>query len=445
MSANTKPPKAKAERQLNRPWRTPSGIRIRPLKNDSGNYSYRVEVPESVAGKRVLKQFKTVEEAESYAGLMTVQRMNNGLAAFNLDEHQRSFARKAFDGLAHAGLADDVLPDAVAFYIRHHRPEGGDILVRDLVDRYLAQKQQEKLRPRSIQDLESRLGLFGQTFGDRLVKNLSTTELQEWLLDPTHSELTQRNYHTVIGGLFNHAVTRKYLAVNPLADVAKPRPEHKTPGILTLEQVQALLNAALGNPELELGWFIVCGLFLGVRTEELLKLKIADVRLTEGFLHIGPHIAKKRRIRNVPFAVEVKVKGKMKKLDPVTPWLSRLSAPANGMIAPPSCLNRFYKTLLNKAGIEDWPSNAMRHSFASYFYALTSNSAETCARLGHRRDDVLFEYYRALTTAQEGMAYFSLLPTMKNVIPIHHGRDESRLRAEPDRASVPAVRRRTAK
>lgn len=415
-TAKVDAPKPNSKRQVNRPWRTAGGIRIRPLKNKSGNYSFRVEVPESVSGQRILKQFKTPDEAESYAGLMTVQRLNNGLAGFSLDEHQRSLARKAFDSLRVAGLTDELLPDAVSFYLQHHRPIGGDIKIDELVERYIGEKEKEKLRPRSIKDLESRLGAFTRTFGERLAKNLTTADLQGWISDPEHSELTQRNYHVVVGGLLNFAVANKYLASSPLADVKKPKPEQKAPGILTLEQAKALLDAATNNPELELGWFVVCGLFLGVRTEELMKLKVDDVRLTEGFLHVGPHIAKKRRIRNINFSVETRINGKVTVLDPVTPWLSRLPAPASGMIAPPSCLNRFYKTLLSKAGIEDWPSNAMRHSYASYLYALTSNSAETCARLGHRRDDVLFEFYRALTTAKQGLAYFTMVPSSRKIV-----------------------------
>ncbi len=395
-----------------RPWYFPDrgGIRIRPLKMSSGSVAFRVEVPERIAGRRTLKQFKTTDEAESYASVMLVQRKNNGLAGFALTEDQRNIARNAFDQLSGANFPAPTLTTAVDFFLKHHRPEGGDISVDRLVDAFLKAKQKDKLRPRSLADLECRLGMFNKTFGERLVKDISAAELSEWVDDPAVTDMTRRNRYVILRGLLDYAVAKKHLGSNTLATIQKPKVESASPQILTVQQARGLLNAALENPSLELGWFVVLGLFLGVRTEELLRLKVADVRRDESYLHIGPHIAKKRRIRNVPFTVEVNAGGKTKRLDPVSAWLTRFPSPQDGMVAPPGCLHKFYKKLVPLAMISDWPANGMRHSFASYFYALTSNAAETCARLGHRREDVLFDHYRSLTKREEAIAYFSSLP-----------------------------------
>ena len=62
-----------------------------------------------------------------------------------------------------------------------------------------------------------------------------------------------------------------------------------------------------------------------------------------------------------------------------------------------------------KAGFETWNANAMRHSFGSYHYALHEDSMWTSKELGHKaNDDVLFEFYRALTTKAQGEKYFSI-------------------------------------
>jgi hypothetical protein len=62
------------------------------------------------------------------------------------------------------------------------------------------------------------------------------------------------------------------------------------------------------------------------------------------------------------------------------------------------------------AWLEKWPTNAMRHSFASYFFAKTSNAAETCARLGQRSDDVLFQHYRSLVKKADAERFFDMGP-----------------------------------
>src|SRR5262245_12118082 len=179
-SSDSKPKKRKP-----RAWYFPEqgGIRIRPLRMPSGNIAFRVEVPESITGKRTFKQFKSTDEAESYASVMLVQRKNNGLAAFALTDKQRNLAQEAFARLASENFSADQLATAVDFFIKHHRPEGGDITIDALVDRYVREKQNgnaakggRPLRERSIADLENRLGIFSRAFGSRLAKNIAKTE-----------------------------------------------------------------------------------------------------------------------------------------------------------------------------------------------------------------------------------------------------------------------------
>ena len=117
---------AQRTRQRLKPWRTSGGIRIRPLRNSSGAISYRAEIPESISGQRLLRQFKTPGEAESFAAAMQVQRENSGLAAFSITDRQRDDARRALDVLR--PLPDATLLQAAEFFVKHHRPLGGDVL-----------------------------------------------------------------------------------------------------------------------------------------------------------------------------------------------------------------------------------------------------------------------------------------------------------------------------
>ena len=59
----------------------------------------------------------------------------------------------------------------------------------------------------------------------------------------------------------------------------------------------------------------------------------------------------------------------------------------------------------------------MRHSFGSYHYAKSGNSLETARILGHKGDDnVLFAHYRALTTKDQGTAYFAIIPKSSGTV-----------------------------
>ena len=102
-------------------------------------------------------------------------------------------------------------------------------------------------------------------------------------------------------------------------------------------------------------------------------------------------------------------------------WLQTFGASKSGPIAPIGIAKRFRKLVKAAsvkaasaappiAWLEKWPTNAMRHSFASYFFAKTSNAAETCARLGQRSDDVLFQHYRSLVRKTDAERFFELKP-----------------------------------
>jgi len=172
---------------------------------------------------------------------------------------------------------------------------------------------------------------------------------------------------------------------------------------LSPTDAEKLLVAAFAHPELDLGAAVVLGLFAGIRTEEIKRLQWAAVRLADAspFVVIGPEIAQKRRIRNAPLPACA------------VAWLRRWPRPASGPVARSEHANDFQKRFkkLSTAAKLTWESNAMRHSFGSYHYALHGNSVETARILGHQTDDtVLFSHYRALTTKDQGSAFFATFP-----------------------------------
>jgi integrase len=151
---------------------------------------------------------------------------------------------------------------------------------------------------------------------------------------------------------------------------------------------------------------VTLGLFCGIRTEELMKLDWAVVRLEQGFVTISEEIAKKRRIRNVTLP------------DNAMEWIL-LIADRKGRVAPTTGkpFEHGLRTLRMKAGYKDkgghstWLKNGMRHSFGTYHYALHGDSAITSKELGHKQgDDELFDHYRALATKEQGEAYFAIKP-----------------------------------
>ena len=124
------------------------------------------------------------------------------------------------------------------------------------------------------------------------------------------------------------------------------------------------------------------------------------VDLTEGILTVGPQIAKKRRLRVLELTPNC------------IAWLK--TAPnREGRVAHGKFTVR-WAAFVKRAGFPGWGknrSNAMRHSFGSYHYALYSDAAKTAAMLGHRANDqVLFDSYRSLVRKKDADMYFGLMP-----------------------------------
>ena len=73
-----------------------------------------------------------------------------------------------------------------------------------------------------------------------------------------------------------------------------------------------------------------------------------------------------------------------------------------------------YRELLDaareSAGIEQWPHNALRHSFASYHLAQFRDAAALALELGHTNSNLVFQHYRQLVAPKQAIRYWKITP-----------------------------------
>jgi integrase len=71
------------------------------------------------------------------------------------------------------------------------------------------------------------------------------------------------------------------------------------------------------------------------------------------------------------------------------------------------------------AGIEDWPDNGLRHSFASYHLAHFKDAKALALEMGHTNEDMIFTNYRQLVKPKEAERYWNIRPAATaKIIPI---------------------------
>src|SRR5439155_4739 len=81
-------------------------------------------------------------------------------------------------------------------------------------------------------------------------------------------------------------------------------------------------------------------------------------------------------------------------------------AELSGNVTPPK-----YRELLDAARkaarIEQWPHNALRHSFASYHLAQFKDAAVLSLELGHTNSNLVFQHYRQLVRPKQAETYWT--------------------------------------
>lgn len=308
------------------------------------------------------------------------------------------------------GLTD--IHAAVKYYAtRHKRTEAKPVSV--VVAELLKLKEARKAAPRYLQDLRYRLNRFADSFRKDTC-NVTTAEVQEWLDGQNLSPQGYTNFRRVVYMFFNFAVARGYASDNPVASAERVKVKSGDVEVFTPSEIVRLLAAAPPR-------FLPClalGAFAGLRSAEIERLEWNDIRLGEKFIVVGASKAKTAGRRIVPLH------------DNLAAWLAPY-AKEEGKVWK-GRHDEFYETQQAVAAATEvaadsencirgekpvkWKSNALRHSYASYRFALTGDAGRVAGELGNSAA-VVHRHYRELVKPSDGQQWFGIVPhTTPNVL-----------------------------
>jgi integrase len=349
--------------------------------------------------------FKDRQEAETVLAQKLIEQENYGTAGLSFNDRQRAEYLECAEKLQPFGAT---IRDAVNFYLPHLRVRNRTKTAAELVDELLKVKEADGASKRYLSDLRSRLGSFADTFDGKPVAEITSREVDEWLRSLSDkdtgkrlSPVTRNNFRRVLCVAFNFALARGYCVSNPAFETAKAKEIASAVGILTVEETARLLESAAPD----LLPYIAIGAFAGLRRAELERLDWQEVDLQSGLIEVTASKAKSARRRFV-------------RIQPnLARWL-RPYAQLKGPVIPPG-----YRVLLQsareKAGISEWPQNALRHGFASYHLAWFNDAAALALELGHTNSNMVFQHYRQVVKPRLAERYWKIAPvvTGKQVIP----------------------------
>jgi integrase len=372
---------------------------------------------------RQRKTFRKLQEAETCAEQARIQAKNYGAAAFSISDRLRMEAVQAERTLKPFGAS---IMEAVKFYAEHLCRVTQSESVANVVKEILAAKEHDNLRPRYLSELRARLNRFAETFGERKIASLSAGEIDGWLRGFAWKPSTRNTVRLCLSTLFGYAEQRGWCQENPIAKVRKIRASGSLIGILTPEQLAKLLESAR---EQTLPYWLLGG-FAGLRRAEIERLEWKDIHFDlvkykqfAAALATGNEeaISKAEKEWRGSALVEVpalKSKTASRRFVQIEPnlaaWLESYIG-RTGMVCPRN-LRKLLEVDRRAAGLKTWPSNALRHSFASYHLAHFRDAAKLALELGHTSQDLIFRHYRELVKPNEAAKYWSIQPATQTTL-----------------------------
>jgi len=191
-------------------------------------------------GKQIRKNFGVYEEARAATQAYEVQALNqtNTIRLVNtrLTPGQLSEAEDAFRLLDKAAAQDARFKDLTLFQVldfglKNYRDPSCEVVVSDAVREFMAAKEKENRRPRTISNIRSRLNSILAQVGDKLVSQVTFHDLHSIVYDEEPHGLTQRNRLSVAKGFFNWCLRRGYCSVNPTSGISPPDYDEEEPEI----------------------------------------------------------------------------------------------------------------------------------------------------------------------------------------------------------------------
>jgi integrase len=339
-------------------------------------------------GKRIVRYFADEKGAKAFAAEKQIELLNEGRRNGEITAGER----RAMMVAREKGIS---LKDAIEHYLAHVESLSHSATIETAIEEFLSIRQAEGKAKAHLIDLKHRLNRFAREFGPRLAASISTKEIDGWLHGLPVAPQTRVNFRRVIHNFFTFCVARGYCTGNPVTQASKPKVPPKAIGILTVEQSEALLQACPGVilPA------VAIGLFAGLRREEIARLDWRSIDLGRGFIEVTAAKSKtaQRRLVSIPENLHA--------------WLAPCRAISGSVMPPAITYRRKFLKALKVAGIESWPANALRHSFASYHLAEHQDAAKTALQLGHAESRTLFAHYRELVKPEEAKAFWQIFPS----------------------------------
>lgn len=350
----------------------------------NGKWRWRVIIPiENGGGKSF---FVTKKEAIEFAAEEEAKRRGAINKLYGMSERLAQLTVNALE-ILHG--REDEIEKAAQFYVAHNIRETRTLeqAIAECIDR----KRTAGRRAISLARLENSLNRFAQGRESRQVNEISAAECEAWICAPeAKSSSTRRSRQIDLRTFFSFCLKRGWCSMRPTDGLEKYTHGKQSPKILTVEQCEKVLRAAITLHGGKAIATVALQLFCGLRPAE--SYRVSRDMIKDGKLRLDEKIAKTNDIRIVTINPTAQA------------WLDYAFK-----IGSPLPLRNWRNKIADiHATIKPWPSDALRHSFVSYHLEIHGWES-TVEQAGHSLA-TSFNHYRALTTKEDAGRFWKLRP-----------------------------------
>lgn len=398
---------------------------IKSFTNPSGAEVFRV-TGRTAEGTQIRKNFQDMREAIGFKAELEIAALNAAQAVTlkrtRLSDDQLAQAEAAIQKLEGTG---HTLIQAVDFLLRNWQPSAVAKTVREASEEFIADKQAQKLRPRSVNDLRIRVNKLVKGHGQRLVSEIGIEEIRGIVAVPGHAARTQNGDRRALHTFFAWCVKRIYCAANPVQKIDPAKVEDTEPAILALASVKALLSAAMAYKDGLLVPYFSLSLFAGLRPAELERVGWKDINMTGRLIVIKGEAAKLRKRRHVEMSENLIAWLLPYQKHPIVGQNWRRDFDAVRRMAGFAGRK---SEVADDAKLQEWPDDVLRHTSISNHLAYHKHEGAAAAWAGNS-PEVVQKHYKGLITPTDANEYWSLTPekVSAQVVPFPAAADSSQI------------------
>lgn len=366
--------------------------RIHIVRRKGEQIGFSVDLGLQRDGKRERRFFKTWDDAQKFSESYKGDPSPTGILFERKNEILHCYER-----LRDVGASFN---EATEFFLKHGARKGNPE-IKDVVSQLIKEKEEAGRKKKYLINLNKEYAKLLNYFGeDKKIAEIETEDIRKYIkkIGRKLNNVSKLNILRNLSLLFNYAIKKRHLGLNPISDIDRPKINFNPPSVMKPEDFKALLNYCLENKWYDrVAVFLLIG-FCGIRKEEAAKLTWGNVDYINKKVYVPAEVAKKGSYRRNKIPKNAMI------------WFERIKDERRkGLI-----IGGNWENLMRNAVIGskiEYKKNCIRHSFCSYALEAGWPLADVVAYMGHNDDpQIIKTNYRELVEPKDAKGWWCILP-----------------------------------